>query len=184
MPNIAPQSAGQDRKPSARWFSLPGICDFADESRIIRTMSSANASGFTTIIHHRAALAARLPALTEYVQNSAASVALSRHPAWLNILHDSLGHEPFAIEAITSEGGTVGFLPLAFLDTFLFGKFLVSLPYLNTNGVVANTPAVQSELITRAVTLADELNVRYLELRHEAACAHPELTASMTSKVH
>jgi FemAB-related protein (PEP-CTERM system-associated) len=184
MPNTITQSKGRDRKQPSRWFSAPGICDSAEESRIIRTMSSANASGFTTIIHHRAALAARLPALTEYVQNSAASVALSRHPAWLNILHDSLGHEPFAIEAITSEGRTVGFLPLAFLDTFLFGKFLVSLPYLNTNGVVANTPAVQAELILRAVTLADELNARYLELRHEAPVAHPALTASMTHKVH
>jgi serine/alanine adding enzyme len=149
--------------------------------RIIRPMPSP---GFATIIHHRAALATRLPALTDYVRSSDRNVPLSKHPAWLSILHSALGHESYAIEANTADGRTVGFLPLAFLDSILFGKFLVSLPYLNTNGVVANTPAIQSELVSRAVNLADELNVRYLELRHETAIEHSDLNASLTNKVH
>jgi len=41
--------------------------------------------------------------------------------------------------------------------------FLVSLPYLNTNGVVAPYADVKAELVSRAATLADELNVLYLE---------------------
>jgi FemAB-related protein (PEP-CTERM system-associated) len=55
---------------------------------------------------------------------------------------------------------------------------------LNTNGVIAEAADVQAELISRATTLADELNVRYLELRHETPIVHPALTATLASKVH
>jgi hypothetical protein len=48
----------------------------------------------------------------------------------------------YAVEAV-SNGRTVGFLPLALVSSMLFGRFLVSLPYLNTNGVVAPAADVQ-----------------------------------------
>ena len=147
-------------------------------------MTMSPPTKFTTVVHHRAALAERLPALTQFVRSTKEPLALSSDPAWLNVLHTALGHEPFAVEANGPDGRTVGFLPLAYLDTFLFGKFLVSLPYLNTNGVVASHPAVQAELIDRAVALAEELNVRYLELRHEKELPHPALDGRMTKKVH
>ena len=108
---------------------------------------------------------------------------LSRHPAWLTVFRAAFGHDVYAVEAVAG-GTTHGFLPLAFVSSLLFGRFLVSLPYLNTNGVVAASPDVQAELVSRAVTLADELNVRYLELRHEAPVAHPDLNAAFAGKVH
>jgi FemAB-related protein (PEP-CTERM system-associated) len=150
---------------------------------MIRLMSSAVPPTFATVVHPRAAIAARVADLTAFVRHSAAAVPLSKHPLWLSVLQEGLGHEVYAIEA-TAGGCTVGYLPLALVSSMLFGRFLVSLPYLNTNGVVAPAADVQAELITRAVTLADELNVRYLELRHEGPIAHPELNATMTSKVH
>jgi FemAB-related protein (PEP-CTERM system-associated) len=79
---------------------------------------------------------------------------------------------------------TCGFLPLAYLSSLLFGRFLVSLPYLNCAGVSADDPAVGCRLIDRAVALADELGVRYLELRHEGPAEHAALTECMTRKVH
>ena len=150
---------------------------------MIRLMSSAAPPTFATVVHSRAAIAGRADDLTTFVRHSAADVALSKHPLWLNVLEAGLGHEVYAVEAVAG-GCTVGFLPLAFVSSLLFGRFLVSLPYLNTNGVVAPSADVQAELISRAATLADELNVRYLELRHEAPIAHPELNAALTSKVH
>jgi FemAB-related protein (PEP-CTERM system-associated) len=110
-------------------------------------------------------------------------VPLSKHPRWLSVLHSALGHDVYALEA-TASGRTVGFLPLACVESVLFGRFLVSLPYLNSNGVVAHAADVQAELISRAATLADELDVRHLELRHEGAIEHPSLNAALTSKVH
>lgn len=41
-----------------------------------------------------------------------------------------------------------------------------------------------SELLDEAVRLADRLDVRYLELRHEQAVSHPALNDRLTSKVH
>jgi FemAB-related protein (PEP-CTERM system-associated) len=61
---------------------------------------------------------------------------------------------------------------------------LVSLPYLNSNGVIAVDEATRYRLVDRAVQLADELRVRHLELRHEQAVEHPALTGRLTTKVH
>jgi FemAB-related protein (PEP-CTERM system-associated) len=135
------------------------------------------------LVHPRTALPARLPDLAEFVRTSAPTVPLSKHPAWLSVLHNALGHEVYALEAVAG-GKTHGFLPLAHVSSLLFGRFLVSLPYLNTNGVVAASADVQTRLVGRAVALAEELNVRYLELRHERPVVHPDLHASITSKVH
>jgi FemAB-related protein (PEP-CTERM system-associated) len=135
------------------------------------------------LVHPRTALPARMPALAEFVRTSAPTVPLSKHPAWLSILHAALGHEVYAVEAV-ADGRTHGFLPLAHVSSMLFGRFLVSLPYLNTNGVVAASPDVQARLVGRAVALAEELNVRYLELRHERPVVHSDLHDSITSKVH
>jgi FemAB-related protein (PEP-CTERM system-associated) len=89
----------------------------------------------------------------------------------------------YALEAVAN-GQTCGYLPLAFVNTLLFGRFLVSLPYLNSNGVVATAPDVQALLVTRAVELADELNAKHLELRHETPIEHPMLTVTLACKVH
>lgn len=150
---------------------------------MIRLMSSATPPTFATVVHARAAAGGRAADLAAFVRHSAPRVALSKHPLWLDVLARGLGHEVYAVEAVAG-GCTVGFLPLAFVSSMLFGRFLVSLPYLNTNGVIAQSADVQAELISRAATLADELGCRYLELRHEAPIAHPDLNAALTSKVH
>ena len=150
---------------------------------MIRRMSPTTAPDLDILVHPRAAIPARLPALTAFVRASAPRVALSQHPGWLGVLGTALGHETFAVEAAAG-GRTFGFLPLAHVSSLLFGRFLVSLPYLNTNGVVAESADVQAQLVSRAVALADELNVKYLELRHEKPVDHPDLNAALTSKVH
>jgi FemAB-related protein (PEP-CTERM system-associated) len=61
---------------------------------------------------------------------------------------------------------------------------LVSLPYLNGGGVLATDPLVAERLIDRAIQLAGELDVRFLELRHESPFSHPGLTEARTDKVH
>ncbi len=127
-------------------------------------------------------LTARLPALEAYA-SAGDRVPLSRHPGWLTVLEKGFRHTVYALEA-TRVGKTVGFLPLAFVHSYLFGRFLVSLPYLNTAGVQADSDAARNALIDGATRLADALKVRYLELRHEAPVAHPALTATLTSKVH
>ena len=78
----------------------------------------------------------------------------------------------------------VGWLPLVLVRSRLFGRFLVSLSYLNSAGVATDDPTTGLALLDRAVQLADELDVRYLELRHEHRWAPSALTREATSKVH
>jgi len=78
----------------------------------------------------------------------------------------------------------VGFLPLCYVRSMLFGRFLVSLPYLNTGGVLADDETIAGAIVDRAVDLADRLKVRHLQLRHETPIEHPALNQTLTTKVH
>jgi len=128
------------------------------------------------------ALTERLPALRTYALRGTLSAA-SADPNWLLILKEGLGHVPFALEA-TRQGTTVGWLPLAYLRSTLFGRYLASLPYLNSGGVQADDAMVANRLINHAVELGRELQVKHLELRHEQRVEHPLLDATRSDKVH
>jgi FemAB-related protein (PEP-CTERM system-associated) len=140
------------------------------------------APGLAVRTHAGPALAERLPALAAFA-TAGPRVPLSRHPGWLPVLREGLGHTPFALEAVRG-GRTVGLLSLAYVRSLLFGRFLVSLPYLNYGGAVAEDGRIAAALTDAAVELADRLDVRYLELRHEWALDHPALGHRRTDKVH
>lgn len=130
-------------------------------------------------------------------------------PRWLSVLREALGHRPFALIARggtpgvspgaslgasdngngrassnDGDGGAIrGYLPVALVASRLFGRFLVSLPYLNRAGVVAEDEATAAALIERAVELAEELDVQYVELRHSVPIEHESLGLSKDEKV-
>jgi serine/alanine adding enzyme len=148
----------------------------------LSTTTSITASGIETTVHEgRSAdeLRDRAAALCRDLGEPSPS----RRLEWLAILHEGLGHEPYCIEA-RREGRTAGLLPLCFLHTRLFGKFLVGLPYLNVGGVLAQDAAVAETLISDAIRLADRLDVRYLELRHERRWPHAAFNHESSQKVH
>jgi serine/alanine adding enzyme len=149
---------------------------------MIRPMSTHPSLDVSIHTHTLASVTAHKTALTEFVFSNKPA-ALSLHPGWLEVLQSSLGYEVYALEAVSGRQ-TCGYLPLAYVSSMLFGRFLVSLPYLNSNGLMAASADVKSLLISRAVELADELDVKHLELRHETPIEHPQLTVTMTSKVH
>lgn len=103
--------------------------------------------------------------------------------AWINSVAEGLRHPCYVIRA-TENDNTVGVLPLAFVKGPIFGKFLVSLPYINTGGAWARDESVAHKLVDASCDLADSLNVRYLELRHEVAVAHPKLNHQRVDKFH
>jgi FemAB-related protein (PEP-CTERM system-associated) len=107
----------------------------------------------------------------------------SRRLEWLAILNNGLGHKSVVLEA-KQNGKTVGMLPLVSMKSALFGKFLVGLPYLNVGGVLANDEYVARCTIDRAVALADKLDVKHLELRHETPWINPSFNHELTEKVH
>lgn len=102
---------------------------------------------------------------------------------WHSALSAGLKHTPYTIVAQQGEK-IVGFLPLCFVRSHLFGRFLVSLPYVNVGGVVAITDSVAAKLIEAAAELGQRLNVDYVELRHEQSFEHSALPHAVTTKVH
>ena len=82
------------------------------------------------------------------------------------MLRDGLAHRPVLLEAICGDE-TVGMLPLVLIQSALFGKFLVGLPYFNVGGPLAIDEDAATPLIDARRRLSDELDVKHLELRHE-----------------
>lgn len=108
--------------------------------------------------------------------------ALAHQPEWMEIFRHGLGHRPTYLLA-RREGALVGVLPLAQVSSWLFGRFLVSLPYVNQGGPLADDDVALSALIDAAVDLADRSDVKYLELRSRVQHAHPKLTKTRSDKV-
>lgn len=67
----------------------------------------------------------------------------------------------------------VGVLPLVEQSSQLFGRFLVSLPFVTYGGVLADSPEIAGALATRAAEQAQARNADHVELRHTGAL--PEL---------
>ena len=148
----------------------------------VQTQASAPSTGVRIRVHGPADLPLELDRLGTYCEGRA-PCPLSVHPAWLSVLQGSLRHTPYCVEA-TEDGHIRGLLPLCFVSSFLFGRFLVSLPYVNYGGTMADDDRVAGLLIDRAVQMAQDLKVRYLELRHEVNLAHPSLTGRACDKVN
>jgi serine/alanine adding enzyme len=124
----------------------------------------------------------RLPQLEAFALRGE-RVPLSRHPRWLLVFEQAFGHTPYALEAVRGEQ-TCGLLLLSYVRSLLFGRFLVSLPYLNSAGVDAEDEEATRLLIDAGCALADELKVRHLELRHEQPVQHPAFNGQREGKVH
>jgi FemAB-related protein (PEP-CTERM system-associated) len=103
---------------------------------------------------------------------------------WCRAISTGLKHPLYSLVHFDPSSKPDAILPLMLVKSLLFGKFLVSLPYLNTGGVWANEVDSAAELVASACELADRLDVRYLELRHEVKFEHPKLTFERRDKVH
>lgn len=95
--------------------------------------------------------------------DSASCYHLSR---WKNVIEESFGHKTFYLFSTDGDGNINGMLPLVMMRSFLFGNFMVSLPYFNYGGVCADTPEIAMGLIDDAVVLARREGSSHIELRH------------------
>ncbi|MGQ0834932.1 MAG: FemAB family XrtA/PEP-CTERM system-associated protein [Gammaproteobacteria bacterium] len=100
---------------------------------------------------------------------------------WRRVIRSVFGHETFYFAARSAAGGMVGVLPLVRLRSVMFGDFLVSLPYFNYGGALAQSADVRTRLLDAATDFARRLRVSHLELRHR--CAEPEGWPVRTDKV-
>jgi serine/alanine adding enzyme len=109
-------------------------------------------------------LTADTSAWDQYVQNSPVA-SLYHVTGWQRVIARAFGHQtPYL--AAWQQDRIVGLLPLTFMQSLLFGKFMVSLPFFNYAGIVAETTAIRQALLDEAIRLARAGQAKYIELRH------------------
>jgi len=102
---------------------------------------------------------------------------VERHPeasgyhltAWRSIFEDVFGHRTLNLSAMRDDR-VVGILPLVEFRSRLFGRFAVSLPFVNQGGVVADDEEAARRLVDRAIEEARSRGLDHIELRHERRC--------------
>ena len=103
-------------------------------------------------------------AWTAYVESHPRATQYHRYE-WLEIIRAGFGHEFFPLVA-RNDGEIRGVLPLVLVRSWLFGRCLVSLPFVNYGGILADRQADESRLWEGAEDLARRTGAAHLEARH------------------
>ena len=85
--------------------------------------------------------------------------------AWSQIIARSFGHRPMPLVAFRQDR-PVGVFPLVLMESRWFGRFLVSLPFVNYGGLLAESEEVEKALWQAAEALGVEVKAAHLEARH------------------
>lgn len=110
---------------------------------------------------------AEMLAWDQYVLNSA--VTSGYHlSGWRQVIEEAFGHATCYVTVRDESEAVVGLVPLVFLASRGFGRFLVSLPFVNYGGMIADSPEGFRLLENEAIKQARALNAQHIELRHEA----------------
>lgn len=114
--------------------------------------------------------------LLDESQNARWDSFVAQHPegeffhlsGWQQVIREAYGHRCW-FYYVEHQGEILAVLPLAQINSWLFGNKLISLPFAVSAGVLAQNQAAMDLLIAQAQSLAAELNVDCLELRHRKA---------------
>ena len=85
--------------------------------------------------------------------------------------------------ALSPQHSIVGILPLVHMRHFLFGNKLVSIPFFDMGGILADNEQASSALLNEAKAIGRKLKVESIELRHTQAHAWSREPAKYESGV-
>ncbi|HSC68119.1 MAG TPA: FemAB family XrtA/PEP-CTERM system-associated protein [Cellvibrio sp.] len=100
----------------------------------------------------------------EFVQRSSTSLP-SHNPAWASVIEQSFGHQSFVLCARSTAGKLIGGVPFTVFASSLFGKFAVSMPYLNYGGVISEYFDVSTALMQSLADVRARLDLKHIEVR-------------------
>jgi serine/alanine adding enzyme len=89
--------------------------------------------------------------------------------AWRTVVREAFGHPTTYLIAEDSDGSIRGVLPLVLLSSMMFGRFLVSLPFVNYGGILADHAEAEEALKEAAICQARASGATHVELRHQEA---------------
>lgn len=76
-------------------------------------------------------------------------------------------HDPdYELSSTDCQLNTVGILPLVHLKHFIFGNGLISMPFFDLGGILADDEEVEKALLLEAIKLGKKLKAKSIELRH------------------
>lgn len=102
----------------------------------------------------------------------------SHNPAWATLIEQSFGHRSLLVCARNAQGQLLGGVPVTIFSSPLFGKFAVSMPYLNYGGIVCEYFDICRALMDKLRELRAELGLQHIEIRS----IHPELGDNPSTK--
>lgn len=103
---------------------------------------------------------------------------------WKGVIESTYGHETAYLMALQRSPNenkcpdVRGLLPLVHLRHVLFGNELISMPFLDTGGILAHDPAAEKALLSEALRLAASIKAGAVELRQHV----PLETAGFSGK--
>lgn len=100
---------------------------------------------------------------------------------WQEIIYKTFGHKTYYLIA-SKNNKTTGILPLFLVKSILFGKSIISVPYINGGGAVADDIDSTNALVKYAIDLSDSAAAKYLELRFRHRLE--ENTLNLIEKTH
>ena len=111
---------------------------------------------------------------TEFVRNNKFTLP-SHNPAWAQVVEQTFGHTSFILCARSISGDLLGGIPFTVFSSPLFGKFGVSMPYLNYGGVVSEYSDVCRSLMRSLESVREQLGLQHIEIRsiHEGLGDNP-----------
>lgn len=109
---------------------------------------------------------AELLAWDSYVLSSPSSAGYHQS-GWRRVIEEAFGHRTYYLAVQEQDGAVQGLVPLVLLASRGFGRFLVSLPFVNYGGLIANSREARRLLEAYAIEQAQELKAEHIELRHQ-----------------
>lgn len=85
---------------------------------------------------------------------------------WKEVLEKTFGHRTFYLYAMDETGKITGILPLVYMKSFLFFKFMVSLPFLTYGGILFDDEETKKALLAEGEKITKNLRAAFMELRH------------------
>lgn len=86
--------------------------------------------------------------------------------AWRDVISKTYKHNSYYLMVMKGDSEITGILPLVHLRNWLFGNNLISLPFFDHGGVLADDQEAERALLIEAVHLSEKLKVETIELRH------------------
>ncbi|QTA84824.1 FemAB family XrtA/PEP-CTERM system-associated protein [Desulfonema magnum] len=87
---------------------------------------------------------------------------------WKNVIEKTYGHKTYYLMAVKDDGLVYGILPLTHLKHFAFGNSLISIPFFDTGGILADDEQTENTILTEAARIGRNLRAENIELRHVA----------------